>query len=244
MKKVILVFLFALISSKNLRFMADGDAAAAGQVAKGFKGFENFQNSVGEICSMWGGIVSAFKTTHQTKIVKYLPGEGFRQISMSTNFMAAGGMRLAAWNTIWDRKLKLFGLSEKDMEKALVTLEFAQFSDQQTWASTTLGFNTEDGARDGVKAIDVITNVDDEIGKFDYMIVDFSMSFKFAPNIQWVSKAGSYAGGIWSQQKDELIEIPRGITDDDIKALMEMFKMLSFKAIAAIAGVTLSFDIV
>lgn len=244
MKKVILVFLFALISSKHLRFAADQDAAAAGEAAKKFKGFDNLKSSVDTISDMWGGAVKAFKTTQQTKINKYIPGDGFRQIAMSTNFMSAGGMRLASWEAIWDRKLKLFGLSEKDMEKALVTLEYAQFSEQQTWASTTLGFNTEEGDRDGVKAIDILTNVREDEGKFDYVIVDFSMSFKFAPNITWVTKMGSYAGGIWSQQKDELIETPRGVTDEDVKAIMEMFKLLSFKAIAAIAGVTLSFDIV
>lgn len=242
MKKLIFILSIALISCKNIRFMADSDIAAASTTAKGFKGFDNLNNAVGQICGMWNGIVGAFKTTYQTKIKQYFPGDGFRKLSLSANFMAAGGFRMTAWDTVWQRKLPLFGMSDDQVKKCKVSLEFAEFSDSTTWVSTNLGFNTEDGARDNVKSITLLTNVRDD-NKFDYVIMDFSLAFKFAPDVQWVTKAGSYAGGIFANQKDELIETPRGIKDEDITAILEMFKILSLKFIAALAGVTLDINI-
>lgn len=242
MKKFLLVLSLALVASKNLRFADDASAAGAGTTVKSFKGFDNFNNAVGQICGMWTNIVSAFKTTHETRIKKYINGEGFRKLSLSTTYQAAGGFRMSAWEAVWNRKLPLYGLEGDKLEKAVSTLEFAQFSDTATWASTTLGFNTEEAERDKVKSITIVTNVRDD-NKFDYVLIDFALSFKFAPDIQWVSKAGSYAGGIYANQKDELIEVPRNITDEDVTALMEMFKVLSLKAIAALAGVVLEIHI-
>lgn len=238
MKKFLLILFLALISCKHLRFMGDTDAASAGQTAKSFKGFDNLTKSIDQITGMWSNIVGAFKTTHQTIIKKYINGEGFRKLYASTSFQAAGGFRMSAWESVWSRKLPLYGIEGDDLSKVKETLEFAQFSDQQTWASTNLGFNSQEGSRDKVKSITLLTNVRDD-NKFDYVLMDFSMSFTFAPDVKWVSTSGSYAGGIFENEKDELIEVPRSITNEDVLAVMEMFKLLSLKAIAALTGINL-----
>lgn len=241
MRRVLFLLALSLICCKHLRFMED--AAAAGQTAKSFKGFENLSKGVGQVCGMWNDIVGAFKTTHSSVIKKLIPGEGFRKISLSTSYMSAGGFRMTAWDSVWARKLPLFGLTDEErLKKVMDYLEFAQFSDSATWASTNLGFNTEEGSRDNVKSITLLTNVRDD-NKFDMTIIDFSLAFKLQPDIQWVSTAGSYAGGIFENQKDELIEVPRTLKDEDVTAIMEMFKLLSLKAIASLAGVTLEVSI-
>jgi len=73
--------------------------------------------------------------------------------------------------------------------------------------------------------------------KYNFIISDVQATFQLSDDMLIVTKSLSVAGGIFSDTKDVIQRIPRNITPDDVKAVLNFFTVISFKNIAENLGV-------
>jgi hypothetical protein len=72
------------------------------------------------------------------------------------------------------------------------------------------------------------------------LICDVTTNFKLADDLMIVTKSKSIAGGIYSDTKDVIKRVPRDMTNEDVKALMDLFFVVTFKTIAENFNITLT----
>ena len=72
---------------------------------------------------------------------------------------------------------------------------------------------------------------------YDVLISQFKvLDFKIADDLIWVKKSNDYFQ-FFKQDGEEFIKRPKIFTEDQVKALIEFFKVLGFKFIAEVFGI-------
>jgi len=71
---------------------------------------------------------------------------------------------------------------------------------------------------------------------YDICYSYFTAQFTLAPDIWIMNKGISVLGGIYENNEDYVKYVPRSITEEDIKAVMNFMQVVNFKAIYASLG--------
>ena len=247
MRKIVLIALISLTLSFNLRFLngnenkdgVKGEVKNAGEQINGFQKVDNLCNAADKISSTWGNIVNAFKTTHQKQIKKLTDGKGFEYFHGSSEIFLSFGLREGHYNKYWSRKAQYFLIPKEMRKKFLEIADDAQFMDKQAWNNLELAFNPEESKKDEVKGISILINqpVDN---KFDIMITNIRAKFKLAPDLFIERTDTSVLGGIFQKGKEKIIKKPKNLTQEELTAILEMYKMVSFKVLCDVFGIKVS----
>jgi len=56
-----------------------------------------------------------------------------------------------------------------------------------------------------------------------------------------ITKKFSVLGGIWSDDKDEFVKVPKTLTAEDMKVVMTFFQIVAFKGFMDQFGITVEF---
>ena len=89
------------------------------------------------------------------------------------------------------------------------------------------------------EGITVLINQPEE-GKFDIMITDIKAKFKLAPDLFIERTDTSVLGGIFQKGKEKIIKKPKNLTQEELTAILEMYKMVSFKVLCDVFGIKVS----
>jgi hypothetical protein len=54
---------------------------------------------------------------------------------------------------------------------------------------------------------------------YDFVFTDVKADFKLAPQTLVVHKRLSFFGGMWEDDKDEIVKVPKSITPDDVSTV-------------------------
>jgi len=73
--------------------------------------------------------------------------------------------------------------------------------------------------------------------KYDFVVSDVEATFQLGDDILIVAKSLSVAGGIFENKEDKITRVPRNITPEDIKAVLDFFTVVSIKNIAENLGI-------
>jgi len=131
-----------------------------------------------------------------------------------------------------NERLEVPDKNKKDLK---MVVEEIQWADDNQWQCFNVIFSTGKGGN--VKMAAMIINHDEKNDKYNFIISDVQATFQLSDDMLIVTKSLSVAGGIFSDTKDVIQRIPRNITPDDVKAVLNFFTVISFKNIAENLGV-------
>ena len=120
----------------------------------------------------------------------------------------------------------------------LEIVDNSKFIDKQAWTLITLAFNPEGSEKNEVKGICILINPPFE-GKYDVMIVDVKNKFKLASNLFIMDSKTSVLGGIFEKEEEKIFKRPKSLTQDELTAILEMYKMISFNLLCAVFGINM-----
>ena len=99
-----------------------------------------------------------------------------------------------------------------------------------------LVFNPSGNEIGTVKGVSLMINRPKD-KKYDIIITDMNARFKVAPDIFIEETNKSIAGGIFEGQNQKLITKPKSLSEKELKALLDMYKLLSFKILCDVFGI-------
>ena len=217
MRKIIVITLIAFTLSYNLRFLTgetdiEKQTKDAGEKINGFQKVENLCNAAEKIGKTWQNLITAFKTTHQKSIKKLTDGKGFDYFHGSSEIFLSFGLKQIHYEKYFLRKSEHLLIPKGMRKKFLEITDDAQFMD---------------------------INQPEE-GKFDIMITDIKAKFKLAPDLFIERTDTSVLGGIFQKGKEKIIKKPKNLTQEELTAILEMYKMVSFKVLCDVFGIKVS----
>ena len=244
MRKIIVITLIAFTLSYNLRFLTgetniEQQTKDAGEKINGFQKVENLCNAAEKIGKTWQNLITAFKTTHQKSIKKLTDGKGFDYFHGSSEIFLSFGLKQTHYDKYFLRKSEHLLIPKTMRKKFLEITDDAQFMDKQAWNNLELAFNPEESKKDEVKGISILINqpVDN---KFDIMITNIRAKFKLAPDLFIERTDTSVLGGIFEKGKEKIIKRPKTLSQDELTAILEMYKMVSFKILCEVFGINIT----
>ena len=248
MRKIVLIVLISLTVSFNLRFLTNNNnqnTTVQGQIQDtkdkitGFQKVENLCNAADKIGKTWQNLVSAFKTTHQKQIKKMTDGKGFEYFHGSSEIFLAFGLRQVHYDKYWQRKADHLKIPKEMKQKFLEIADDSQFMDKQAWNNLDLAFNPEESKKDEVKGVTILINQPVD-GKYDVMVTNIRAKFKLAPDLFIERTDTSVLGGIFEKGNEKIIKKPKTLTQDELTAILEMYKMGSFKILCEVFGINIT----
>ena len=238
MRKILFIALIALSLTFNLRFLQEGSTSnsEAKQKVSFFDKVDNICNAANKVGETWGNLVNAFKTTSSKTIKEFTNGKGFDYFHGSSQVFVIAGLKGAYFDKFWTRKAGHLKLS-RDAKKIFVEIgQDSEFMDKQAWNKLDLAFNPEENKKDSVKGVSLLVNQPVD-GKFDILITDIRATFKLAPDLLIERNEKSVLGGIFSKTKEKIIKKPKTLGQEELTAILDMYKMVSFKVLCDIFGI-------
>lgn len=188
-------------------------------------------SAVNSITGAYKEIVSAFKTTKTSTIKEMIKGEGFSKFRSHSRFLRSLGVPVSKYNIYINSYITLVGLRNTIYSSEIgAFLSISQFLQDNSWAINDLTFDENSGGK--VSNVIALTRNDMAEGVTHFITVNLKGSFSLAPNVLVISKHKSIAGGIYENTKDVRKKIPRGITNDEIKAIQSLMLLNSMKIMA------------
>ena len=233
MSKTILLFLtiISLSTSSNLRFL-DGEKKNS---TSGWERIELLSNAATNLANGWKSIVNAFKTTSSRKLRELTKGKGFEYFYGNFQIWLAKGLKVQFYDEYFKRKASQIRVKPNQHHLFLEAVKEVKMMDSNTWGDVNVVFNPK-GKQDGtVIAVNLIINSPGN--KYNIMITTMNAEFKLAPDIFIEETFKSVAGGIFEKTDYKLIKMPKGLTIEDVQAVLSMYKLISFKMICDIFGI-------
>jgi len=115
-----------------------------------------------------------------------------------------------------------------------MVVEEIQWADDNQWQCFNVIFSTGKGGN--VKMAAIIVHHDEKNDKYDFVVSDVEATFQLGDDILIVASL-SVAGGIFENKEDKITRVPRNITPEDIKAVLDFFTVVSIKNIAENLGI-------
>jgi hypothetical protein len=96
-------------------------------------------------------------------------------------------------------------------------------SQSNEWVSFDMMFN--DGVVNSTlcKCVSIMVRHNVEQSAYDMILADVQSSFALAPNVLVVRKSVSVNGGIFADSTDEIVDVPKTVSQDDVNGMWNMF---------------------
>jgi len=175
------------------------------------------------------------KQQKNSTVKEKIAGVGFSQFEQSAQFQKTMGLKAQYLTKFLDHINERLEVPDKNKKDLKMVVEEIQWADDNQWQCFNVIFSTGKGGN--VKMAAMIINHDEKNDKYNFIISDVQATFQLSDDMLIVTKSLSVAGGIFSDTKDVIQRIPRNITPDDVKAVLNFFTVISFKNIAENLGV-------
>jgi hypothetical protein len=179
-----------------------------------------------KIVDAFGKFMGLFKSSKSETVKKIIESKGYDYFEGKSSIQIISGIlpeKLDEFLTGLEKRLKVPRDQVGNVKDILKTTTFA---DSNFWATNSLLFSID---RMGTCKFASILFNKDEDGKYNFIVNDMNLNFKYAPNIMIVNKKLSVLGGIWSEDMDVIKKVPRSINLEDVQTMINFFSALSYK---------------
>ena len=202
-------------------------------------GFALAKASVFAVSLVWKGLVAAFKTTSSTEVLETLKREGFEKFDASAQVQKLEGLRDRYYYNFTESLFERIELPTNRSKDFSNVLEDFKFMDQETWTAYEIVYNVDDNGN--CKYVAILANRNPVEGKSNLLITNVEAKFKFGTNLMIVKESKSIGGFIYSEEKMKIQEIPRSVTEDEVKSIFEFFNYVAFKNFGGLLGLDISY---
>jgi hypothetical protein len=181
--------------------------------------FTGVLDAINQVAKAWKAIADAFKTVNKETLKYVIKGQGFTQYASKSRFLRSIGISLSSWEIFKRNYLIITGLDESAQAKseAEAFLGLAEFMPDNAWYFNTASFDIKHNG--DTTSVVAMSKADLEFGKAHVLTVTASGTFSLAPDVYVYEKFKSVAGGIYQNTKDVRKNVPRSLTQEDVKAL-------------------------
>lgn len=207
---------------KEVRGTQRTDMLAAFDLAKTLN---SAGNVVDQIAKSWKSLTEAFKTVQNEELKQVMNGKGYESLSSKSRFIRNLGIPKDRVIIYTQLLMKLVGGdSQPEIKKLLM----------ESLSSATLVAVDEWIPREFTFAVDTLGNCNSVMALSKYDMIDnlihiFAIvvdgSFKLAPNIYIYENYLSAAEGIYESRKPVTKNVPKTITDKDIKGIQHLIML-------------------
>jgi hypothetical protein len=204
-------------SAQAARGTQRGDLLAAQML--GQTTIDGVLQAITQVANAWKAIADAFKTVNKETLKSVTKGQGFTQFASKSTFLRSLNINMAGWDQYKKTYMTLTGLDSTAQTKkeAEAFLTLAQFLPDNAWYFNTASFDINKSA--DTTSIVCMSKADIAFNKAHVLTVTASGTFKLAPDIYIYEKFRSVAGGIYQETSEVRKNVPRTLTNADIKAL-------------------------
>ncbi len=237
MRKLLIIFLISVSFEYHLRFLQNSKPTK--KLFKGIENIEALSDTAKSIGGFWQSLTGAFKTTSSKTIKKFADGKGFSHFMGNFDVRVNIGVNEKYYDKYFESKMELLKVPFNKKELFIDAVQDAKMMDKHIWTNMDLVFNPSGKEIGTVKGVSLMVNKRKN-KKFDVIITDMNARFKVAPDIFLEETNKSIAGGIFEGQKQRLITKPKSLSEQELKALLDMYKLLSFKILCDVFGIEVS----
>ena len=146
MNKYLIVFVISIaaINSKSLNFLDDAEPES-------FVSVTAVTTAVNAICEPYKNVVSAFKSSSSSTIVKTIIKDGFSKFYGAGQTKVSKGVKEDKWDKYTANLLKNMHLPSNYTEAVGALLEEAAWTDENAWNGFDMLFNADSPSNDQVK---------------------------------------------------------------------------------------------
>ena len=229
MKALLLFALLAIAASRNLRRLGITDG-----INKGCDYVNGIAKTYQNLCKAIG--------TYKSDTVKAMyEGLGFSRLYMKGTVKRGVGIMSKNWERWKQMNYVNFGIEKGSQTEELYNsyLDSDQDVDENIWGQTKIFFHPENKEKNFFRQLTLSTNHRDD-GKTDAIVVNFDYQFELAPDLVVMKHERSYVGGAYQSDKDEIVRQPRNFKEDDLKALIAISELFTFKFLGPQLGIDTS----
>lgn len=247
MKKFILVLLIAIITSKTLRILDDAtenvdsqvkvdDSKKAAASKLSFTG--KIKSYVNDICDSYDRIAQSFKITKSQSVKEVITREGFSKLKLESTVFVNKNLKGEKYDKYFQDRAKTLGLKQKYLEEFNTTIDSGKYSENADMFKTSIDY--QDGRDNNTySSINVIVGEGSRTNCYDIIIHYFSISaFQIADDLLWIEESNNYCN-IFQQTKQKFITRPKTLTEKQVTALIDFYRILSLKFIGETFGIKL-----
>ena len=165
-------------------------------------------------------------------------GKVFEYFYPSNEIFLTNGLRQSDYNKYWLRKAEHLRIPKDMRQNFLEIVDNSKFIDKQAWTLINLAFNPKESEKDEVKGVSIFINQPVD-GRYDVMIINIRGKFKFASDIFIMDSKASVLGDIFEKEEEKIFKRPKTLTQDELTAILEMYKMISFKLLCEIFDINI-----
>lgn len=195
------------------------------------------KGAVESITGAWKSIAEAFKTVKKTELTDKIMSTGYKKYVASSRFIRSIGIPNDKWDTYRNSLMVLTGLdkNERHRAEAIAILDMASFIPENAWNANDFSFGV--GSANTCNSFVAITKNDMFENRSHVVAVVAQGAFDLAPNVFIYTEYKSVAGGISETQKVVRKEVPRDLTEADVKGINAMMLLSAAQVMADNFGV-------
>lgn len=201
--------------------------------------WDNLADSFMKLTNNWTRIVQAFKTTRSSVIKERLIGKGFDKFNESAQIQILKGIKDKDFDKFIDHLARRVKVPEERKEDLKMVLEESKWADSNVWTAFNTLFSKDAGGT--TKFASIIISKDPNEDKYHVIFSDIKAEFALAPDVLVVNKKLSVLGGIWEDEKDEYVSVPKSLEPEDVQMVIQFFQIVAFKGFADQFGIKLDF---
>lgn len=201
--------------------------------------WDNLIGCFDKLTNKWRQIVDTFKTTRSSEIKERLLGKGFEYFNQSAQIQISKkvkGQFIDQYLAHLQTRIKVPADRQEDLK---MVLEESKWSESNVWTGFDTLFSLDKGGN--TKFASILVSKDDTADTYDFIFTDIKADFKLAPDTLVVHKKLSVLGGIWTDDKDEMVKVPKNLTPEDVSTVLQFFQIVAFKGFAEQFGIKLEF---
>lgn len=201
--------------------------------------WDNLIGCFDKLTNKWRQIVDTFKTTRSSEIKERLLGKGFEYFNQSAQIQISKKVKgefIDQYLAHLQTRIKVPADRQEDLK---MVLEESKWSESNVWTGFDTLFSLDKGGN--TKFASILVTKDDTADTYDFIFTDIKADFKLAPDTLVVHKKLSVLGGIWTDDKDEIVKVPKNLTPEDVSTVLQFFQIVAFKGFAEQFGIKLEF---
>jgi hypothetical protein len=209
------------------------------EVPKPKSTWDNLIGAVGSLTNNWGKIVENFKTKRSSTLKQTLQGKGFDHFAQSAQIQISKGIKAEHFEKYLTHLEKRLKVPEERQEDLKMVLEESMWVQSNVWTAFNTLFAVD--TIGNTKFCSILIGKNEEKDTYDVVFTDIKADFKLAADTMVINKKLSVLGGIWEDEKDEYVKVPKSLTPDDIQSVLSFFQIVAWKSFADQFGIKVSF---
>lgn len=249
MRKIILVLCISFILSKSLRILQQGttkeggagDATTTDQTTQ--SAAENMSKSgqiktwVNDLTESYDRVAKSIYVTKHQEIKEIIERDGWDKLHLKSNIFIMNGLLEEKYYEYVYKRGKALKLRGEIYEHYNITAEYGPWTiDNALWNKCDFIYSDEN-IKNSYDSFTVLASQGRKEGAYDILISQLQIfDFKIADDLIWIKQSNDYAQ-FFKEDKEEFIKRPNILTEKKLEALVDVFKILSFKFLADTFGV-------